>query len=553
MPNWKKVITSGSDATLNSLTVTSGVTGSLYGTSSYAITASYISPTFISASAAASGFGSGAGSSVSASYALTASYVNTLNQNVLITGSMAVGTSSLGPFENTLTLGARDTGSEGGQLGLNAPGGTYTSASFIDVWQNQVRILRGTNAGSDAIVTQWNLHTKQMQLPAYTNASSFAGTATANLAVDSSGNIITVSTSGGTVFPYTGDAVITGSLTTTGIIYAQPNGGKYFQGGDDAALYDINAANTMGIYGQQYVTEGAIKLGSEGAVLYGSGSKLGIGTTNPTNGTLEVNGNVYATSFTGSLFGTASYAITASYISPTFISASAAASGFGSGTGSSISASYAATASYVLNSISASFAATASSVNTLNQNVIVNGAVTSSYILVSGSGGNVNRLLVVGSGSNTPLFTVQGSQGELFSITDSLSGSLFSVNDISGLPVLEAFSDGIINFGNPTVPALLTTVKVTSVAGNNTIYSIPTASYDGVWFDYTIKSGSNARAGQIMAIWNGTSVSFTETTTTDIGSTSGVNFTSILSGANLLITGSTSTANWTIKGIVRSI
>jgi len=41
MPNWKKVITSGSDATLNTLTVTNGITGSLEGTASYALTASY--------------------------------------------------------------------------------------------------------------------------------------------------------------------------------------------------------------------------------------------------------------------------------------------------------------------------------------------------------------------------------------------------------------------------------------------------------------------------------------------------------------------------------
>lgn len=58
MPNWKKVITSGSDASLNTLTVSNGITGSLYGT---ATTASYISPTFISSSAASSGFGSGGG------------------------------------------------------------------------------------------------------------------------------------------------------------------------------------------------------------------------------------------------------------------------------------------------------------------------------------------------------------------------------------------------------------------------------------------------------------------------------------------------------------
>jgi hypothetical protein len=36
MPSWKRVIISGSDAALNSLTVTNGITGSLFGTASYA-------------------------------------------------------------------------------------------------------------------------------------------------------------------------------------------------------------------------------------------------------------------------------------------------------------------------------------------------------------------------------------------------------------------------------------------------------------------------------------------------------------------------------------
>jgi hypothetical protein len=47
---------------------------------------------------------------------------------------------------------------------------------------------------------------------------------------------------------------------------------------------------------------------------------------------------------------------------------------------------------------------------------------------LSGSGQNV--LTVIGSGDTEPLFKVEGSSGELFSITDSLVGSLFSVNDI---------------------------------------------------------------------------------------------------------------------------
>ena len=49
MPNWKKVITSGSDAVLTSVTATAGFTGSLLGTASYAInaaTASYVSSNF---------------------------------------------------------------------------------------------------------------------------------------------------------------------------------------------------------------------------------------------------------------------------------------------------------------------------------------------------------------------------------------------------------------------------------------------------------------------------------------------------------------------------
>ncbi len=36
MPNWKKVITSGSITSLDTLTVSNGITGSLFGTVSYA-------------------------------------------------------------------------------------------------------------------------------------------------------------------------------------------------------------------------------------------------------------------------------------------------------------------------------------------------------------------------------------------------------------------------------------------------------------------------------------------------------------------------------------
>ena len=186
-------------------------------------------------------------------------------------------------------------------------------------------------------------------------------------------------------------------------------------------------------------------------------------------------------------------------------------------------------------------------------NLNVTSAITASQALISGSG--TQRLIVVGSGSAQPIFTVQGSQGELFSITDSLSGSLFSVNDISGLPILETFSDSTTLLGSYLAPALFTTQKTTTTnSGSFIIYNIPTGSYDGLYIDYTARSGSNARAGQIMAIWSGSSVNFTETTTTDFGTTSNLLLGVSISGSNMALTGSVATGSgWVIKSIIRSI
>ena len=58
-------------------------------------------------------------------------------------------------------------------------------------------------------------------------------------------------------------------------------------------------------------------------------------------------------------------------------------------------------------------------------------------------------LTLQGSGSTgrTDLFTVNGNNGTLFSVSDDLSNSLFSVNTIAGLPVIEAFADNTVVMG----------------------------------------------------------------------------------------------------------
>ena len=72
---------------------------------------------------------------------------------------------------------------------------------------------------------------------------------------------------------------------------------------------------------------------------------------------------------------------------------------------------------------------------------------------VSGSAsstGSFGRMVVGSSGlaqSGSTLFEIQGQQGTLFNVADEMSGSIFSANTISGLSVIEAFSDQSVKLG----------------------------------------------------------------------------------------------------------
>lgn len=183
---------------------------------------------------------------------------------------------------------------------------------------------------------------------------------------------------------------------------------------------------------------------------------------------------------------------------------------------------------------------------TINGDLNVNGQT-----IMSASGQSI--LTIIGSGDTSPLFTIQGSSGELFSVTDSLVGSLFSVNDISGLPILEVFDDDTVHIGSYQAPSLNTTVLLNLGTGLSTVYSLPLSAYTGAWFEYTISNTIGARAGQIMSIFSGSSINFIETTTADFGSTTPITFTMSSDGSNASLQVSAATTGWEMKTIVRSI
>ena len=83
-------------------------------------------------------------------------------------------------------------------------------------------------------------------------------------------------------------------------------------------------------------------------------------------------------------------------------------------------------------------------------------ADTDKNILITPSTGATNEPTIEFTGGNNNSVTlrvlddgtlsIEGSAGQLFSISDSLTGTIFSVNDVSGIPSIEVDDDGTIRF-----------------------------------------------------------------------------------------------------------
>jgi hypothetical protein len=225
----------------------------------------------------------------------------------------------------------------------------------------------------------------------------------------------------------------------------------------------------------------------------------------------------------------ASYALTASYVSSVPNTASyslnAETASFLLGSiASAISASYAltashalnvpATASYALSALTASYALNASSgggggtavvsgsvnfiakyqtTSSLGNSIIfdngtnvginttsslarlhVSGTFRSGDITLAPTGSNNAKIFFSGSVSSSIVLEVLsdgtvsfgGKSGSLFEISDVLTGSLMSVNDISGIPIFEIFSDDKMVVGSYASNALVVSSSSTGIRKN---------------------------------------------------------------------------------------
>jgi hypothetical protein len=108
--------------------------------------------------------------------------------------------------------------------------------------------------------------------------------------------------------------------------------------------------------------------------------------------------------------------------------------------------------------------------------------------------------------------------------------------------------------GNQTINGCLTinNAKIcatgTTISSNTEIFNL--GSFDGAFFDYVVKNGSNMRAGAIMSAWDGTNSTYNETTTIDLGNTSAVGFN--VSGTGRL-NATISSGIWTVEVLYRAL
>lgn len=197
------------------------------------------------------------------------------------------------------------------------------------------------------------------------------------------------------------------------------------------------------------------------------------------------------------------------------------------------------------------------SINALNSatsSYAINATIQSQLAGVVSSSTQVQPLLPVGTVSSSaqyPGWVTSSAQIQLASIT----GTTFATSDfvfpqkltVSG--VLSGSTSAFIN------NALYSGSAVTGIVGpvnNQVVATLPTANYDGVFFDYVVKDGTNYRTGTVMVVANGTNVEFTDTSTADIGNTAQVSFVVDIVGGLIRLKLTNISGTWTFKTVIRA-
>jgi hypothetical protein len=159
----------------------------------------------------------------------------------------------------------------------------------------------------------------------------------------------------------------------------------------------------------------------------------------------------------------------------------------------------------------------------------------------NGSFGGVDKLTydgtnLIGTGSFTGSFTGQFNG----SITTALTASHAVNFTIEQKLTLD---QALIDYAS----------IASTIVGSNNLYQQATGSYTSMFVKYTLSNGANARAGEFITVWNGTSTTYYDNSTTDIGNTSGVTFSSAIVTSQIQVNVTSLTSGWRVKALATFI
>ena len=306
-----------------------------------------------------------------------------------------------------------------------------------------------------------------------------------------------------------------GSNTLSSLLWDSQNNYMFISSSDTTSSRQIilgpsNEANLIANYIPLISSSNTIT----SSIIYQNGNNIGVGLNNAIN-KLDVAGNISASaitasiftgSFTGSLFGTSSWAQSSS-------------NAINSQTASFLPTGiYNITSSWSTNSLTSSFI-TAS-------NVI--GTVLSASYSLSSSYSPTNITASWATNSLTASSLISTNNYNITNLT--ASGPIIYKNSV------------LLDYSSSNMP---TTYSV--------VIQNATGSYNAAFFDYAIFSGSNSRAGTLISTWNSGSIVYTEYCTTDIGNTNTISLSTVLSAGTIQLIASGSITNWSIKAAGRYI
>jgi hypothetical protein len=315
MPNWKKVILSGSAASLNSLTVSNGITGSLFGTASYASNGGVtqiVAGTNVSLSPT-TGLGAvtinasvtfGQGTNTTASFSNTASWVFNhnlstqypiiqtydLNYNQIIPQSITL----TSPNTTTITFPENESGyavASVGGVGVSAATASYIDPTFISA----SAAASGFGSGGSSATFPYTgsaIISGSLRVTGSLNATSFTGSVfgTSSWAVNATSAPLYLPLAGGTLTgnvlaagrTFTFQDLVLGYGTTFGTI--KTDGTKYI------GMYPTNGTEST-----RYLANGNVM---HGTTFTDAGYRLQVSASGAVSGALQVIGT---TTFTGSI------------------------------------------------------------------------------------------------------------------------------------------------------------------------------------------------------------------------------------------------------------